>query len=218
MLAVVCLFGYVLIQLVSLVFAGIRYGIGRFHKVPPKIFLELTFPSDTTKSAYATEELYRLLHTLSRQKNFWDKILLRKNGYSLEIVSTRNEGIRYLLAADPNVIETIQYNLRSYLPGIRIRVVNDYLDPYLKHKEDNTKCLGLEEFKLSGHFALPLETQTALKEHDPISYLTGNMTKLASDELISFQVVTTPLLSSTHKKDLKEMQTIEREEWLKVNH
>ena len=171
MLAVVCLLGYILVLFVSQLLAGVRYGIGKFQKVPPKVFLELTFPSDTTKSAYATEELYRLLHTLSRQKNFWDNVLQRKNGYSLEIVSTRNEGIRYLLAAEPNVIETIQYSLRSYLPGIRIRVVHDYLDPYLKHEDDNPKCLGLEEFKLSGHFALPLETQTALKEHDPISYL-----------------------------------------------
>ncbi len=210
MLAVVCLLGYILVLFVFQLLAGVRYGIGKFQKVPPKVFLELTFPSDTTKSAYATEELYRLLHTLSRQKSFWDNVLQRKNGYSLEIVSTRNEGIRYLLAAEPNVIETIQYSLRSYLPGIRIRVVHDYLDPYLKHEDDNPKCMGLEEFKLSGHFALPLETQTALKEHDPISYLTGNMTKLASGELISFQVVTTPLLSSTHKKDLKEMQTLKQ--------
>jgi hypothetical protein len=210
MLAVVCLLGYILVQLVLQLFVGIRYGIGRFQKVPPKVFLELTFPSDTTKSAYATEELYRLLHSLSKQKNFWNKVLQRKNEYSLEIVSTRNEGIRYLLAAEPNVIETIQYSLRSYLPGIRIREVHDYLDPYLKHEDNNPKCLGLEEFKLSGHFALPLETQTALKEHDPISYLTGNMTKLATGELISFQVVTTPLLDSTHKKDLKKMQILQQ--------
>jgi hypothetical protein len=209
-LAIVCLLGYLLVQLISQLFAGIRYGISRFQKVPPKVFLELTFPSDTTKSAYATEELYRLLHTLSRQKGFWDRVLQRKNGYSLEIVSTRNEGIRYLLAAEANVIETIQYNLRSYLPGIRIRVVHDYLAPYLKHKDGSKTYIGLEEFKLSGHFALPLETQTALKEHDPISYLTGNMTKLVSGELISFQVVTTPLLSSTHRKDLKEMQILRR--------
>jgi shikimate kinase len=209
-LAVLCLLGYLLVQLILLLLSGIRYGIGRFQKVAPKIFLELTFPHDTTKSAYATEELYRLLHTLSRQKSFWDRVLQRKNGYSLEIVSTRNEGIRYLVAAGPNVIETIQYNLRSYLPGIHIRVVNDYLGPYLDKKDDNLKCLGLEEFKLSGHFALPLETQTALKEHDPISYLTGNMTKLTSGELVAFQVVTTPLLPPTHKNDLKEMQTLRR--------
>ncbi len=182
----------------------------RFFPPKPKTFLELTFPHDTTKSAYATEELYRLLHTLSRQQSFWDRMLQRKNGYSLEIISTRNEGIRYLLAAEPNVIETIQYTLQSYLPGIRIREIHDYLDPYLKHEDDNPTCMGLEEFKLSAHFALPLETQTVLKEHDPISYLTGNMTKLASGELVAFQVVTTPLLSSTHKKELKEMQILIR--------
>ncbi len=209
-LFVLFLFGYLVVQLVSLLLWSIRYGLSRFKKIPTKVFLELTFPSDTTKSAYATEELYRLLHTLSRQMSFWDSILQKKNEYSLEIVSTRNAGIRYLLAAESHVIDIIQYNLRSYLPGIRIRIVNDYLDPFINTEADNKKYQGLEEFKLSGHFALPLETQKALKEHDPISYLTGNMTKIASGELIAFQVVTSPLLSHTHRKNTKEMQTLRR--------
>ena len=33
-------------------------------------FLEVTFPSDTNKEAYATEQLYRVLHKLAQPKNY----------------------------------------------------------------------------------------------------------------------------------------------------
>lgn len=209
-LAMVCLFGYLLVQLSILLISGLRHVIGKFQKVPPKVFLELTFPADTTKSAYATEELYRLFHTLSRQKSFWDHMLQRKKCYSLEIVSTRNEGIRYILTAESTASDTIQSCLRSYLPGIHIRVIDDYLDPYFQKDDGKAKCIGFEELKLAGHFALPLKTQTVLKEHDPISYLTGNMTKLMPHELVSFQIVATPVLSKTHGKYITEIQKLRK--------
>jgi len=175
------------------------------HKQEKKIFLELTFPTDTSKSAYATEQLYTLLHTLARQQDFWSSVRHDKNEYSLEIVSTKQEGIRYILVASEKFADIIKRNLLSYLPGIQIKIASDYISNYVAKHDAKSKYLGLEEFKLSGHFALPLETQKTLKEHDPISYLTGNMTKLGLGELISFQVITTPLLSHTHESYLIEM-------------
>jgi len=44
---------------------------------------------------------------------------------------------------------------------------DDYLDQYLLAKEGQKKWRGIEELKLSAHFALPLETQKELKEHGP---------------------------------------------------
>jgi hypothetical protein len=79
-LVVIVLFGYLVIQIVSLIVWGIKYSITKFQKVRPKAFLELTFPHDTAKSAYATEELYRLLHTPGNRVN-------EKRGYSLFIGS-----------------------------------------------------------------------------------------------------------------------------------
>ena len=42
-------------------------------KQETKKTLQLIFPSDTSKSAYATEELFILLHSLSRQLSFKDR-------------------------------------------------------------------------------------------------------------------------------------------------
>ena len=174
-----------------------------------KKMIQLIFPADASKSAYATEELYTLLHTLSQQVSFRDRITQRKNEYSLEIVSTKNEGIRYLLSADSKFIEIISHNLLSYLPGIKIKEVNGYLDND-KFDQLTESSVRLLELKLSSHFALPLQTQKTLSENDPISYLTGNMTNLKADELISFQIIVSPVMNVFHQKimmELKELKT-----------
>ena len=171
-----------------------------------KVFLELTFPSNTEKSAYATEQLYSLLHALAKQKGMLASFLREKKEYSLEIVSTKNEGIRYILVADEKSTDIIKRSLLSYLPGIKVKEINDYLSEDLDKLEDNTT--GIVELKLSKHFALPLKTQKQLSQHDPISYLTGNMTRLNEKELISFQVVTTPVLSGSHPKPVSQMRRL----------
>ncbi len=178
----------------------------RFAKeTEEKKFLELTFPSDTSKSSYATQELYTLIHTLARRKSFFENLTGQKKQYSLEIVSTKNEGIRFLLVAPLKDADVLKRSLLSYLPGIKIKEVNDYLDEKLKLEE---KRISIAEFKLSSHFALPLNKQKTLEEHDPIAYLTGHMTNLTKDALVSFQVITTPVLKGVHIKQIAEMNKL----------
>ncbi|MCL4418437.1 MAG: type IV secretion system DNA-binding domain-containing protein [Actinobacteria bacterium] len=64
--------------------------------------------------------------------------------------------------------------------------VEDYLEKIDKDKTLFTKAV---EFKQSKHFAYPLEKQNSLKEHDPVAFITGAMTKLKDQELIAFQIV-----------------------------
>ncbi len=207
----------------------------KFGKIEQKIFLELTFPSDTGKSAYATEQLYTLLHSLARRRTFSQHLAGEKIAYSLEIVSSRDEGIRFVLVSPPKDAETIKRSLLSYLPGLKIKEANDYLpEPKieeeqleqeqtikapkkakLRPKQDEVTNItpmfieSILELKLSNHFALSLKDQKALSEHDPIAYLTGAMTKLNPGELVSFQVVTTPVLSSVHGYIHHEMSKLQ---------
>lgn len=178
----------------------------KFIPIPGKVFLELTFPSDTSKSAYATQQLYTLLHSLARQQSFVDRLLKNKKVFSLEIISTKNHGIRYILVTDIKNTNVIKRSLLSYLPGIRIAEIKDYI---ADNPQDRT-YQGIVEFKLASIFALPLSKQKTLEEHDPISYLTGNMTKLKDNELISFQIVTTPVLSNTHKNIVNRMNSLRK--------
>lgn len=194
----------------------------RFIKRHPLTFLELIFPSNTAKSALATEQLYKLLNAKGRKQGFLQTITGQKKIYSLEIVSSRDMGIRYIMVVPKEEAGLIHQNLLAYLPGLKVKEVPDYLESELGYIFDNSKnfqaridnqenkegeidekqektvSTGVVELALGSDFALPLQNQKVLDEHDPISFLTGNMTKLYPEELIAFQIISTPLVSSIH--------------------
>lgn len=189
-------------------------------KIPEQTFFELTFPGDTGKSAYATEQLYTLLHSLARQNTFFEGTFRVKKTYSLEIMASRDAGICYMLVIPTKHAEVIKRNLLAYLPGVKIKDVDDYLptDLFEKHQaEDNQskqqplpRAVGISELKLSAHVALPLTDQKVLSHHDPIAYLSGAMTKLQDNELVAFQIATTPVLSSAHGSVTKKLNEVQK--------
>ena len=166
-----------------------------------QILLEITPPFLTEKEAYTTEQLFSLIQALGGQRTFKDKLLGRKNYFSLEIVSTRNEGIRYLMRSTPQKANTLRKTLTSYLPQISIKEVNDYLPE--SFEELKKLKYRITEYKLKNHFAYPLKKQNLLDKHDPISYITGMMTKLDFKELVSLQIVLTPVKVKETKKIAK---------------
>lgn len=188
-----------------------KFGWRLMNRKQKLVFLELTFPSITSKSAYATEQLFTLLHSLAGQKKFSHKLLGHKKQYSLEIVATREEGIRYILGVSVSDASVIQKSLLSYLPGLKIKEIEDYLPADLRGKKTNKDGKsGVIELKLASDFVLPLQKHKTLEEHDPIAYLTGNMTKLNSDELIAFQAVVTPLSKYSHGSTLRHIGSIQQ--------
>jgi uncharacterized protein DUF87 len=174
------------------------------EKLPAQVFLELTFPADTARSAYATEQLHILLRTRAQYRSLADKLAGGKKLYSLELVATKNEGIRYIMMVPAQDTDAIYRSLVAYLPGLKIRQISDYTG----------SLAGMDarvvELKLSADFALPLREHKSINEHDPIAYLTGHMTNLAPDELVSYQVVTTPMSSKTHRSVARRMRKIRR--------
>jgi hypothetical protein len=175
-----------------------------FKRKQELVFLEVAFPSTTAKSAYATEQLFTLIHGLARQQTLLEKFFGFKKQYSLEIVATKEEGIRYVLGVSKENIAIIQKSLLSFLPGLKLKEIPDYLSPNLGK---NTKVV---ELKLKNDFALPLKDNKALDEHDPIAYLTGNMTKLKNDELIAFQTVITPITKYNHGSISRHIASLEK--------
>ena len=172
-------------------------------KEAPKIFLELTFPAQTGKSAFATEQLHILLRNQTVRRNFWEHLAAPKTTHAMEIVSSRKGGVRYVMAVPEHEVEYIERSLRSYLPGLKIKRIDDYitnLSPGIK--------AGIVELTLSADFVLPLQDHSVLKEHDPIGFLTGQMTKLETDELVAFQVIVTPVLNSQHRRSLRHANNI----------
>lgn len=175
-----------------------RIGIGK-HEVE-YTFLQLIFPADTTKSAYATEQLHILMRSMVKYRGFWDRLAARKQPYSLELVATKDDGIRYIIRIPKQEVETVKRTLISFLPGLKINETEDYLP------DTAELSWSIAELKLSGDFVLPLADHKTLEEHDPIAYLTGHMRSLLPDELVAFQVVAVPVFNNTHPNELRHIR------------
>ena len=118
----------------------------------PKVFLELTFPAQTGKSAFATEQLHILLRNQTVRRNFWEHLAAPKTTDAMEIVSTQGGGVRYVMAVPEYEVDYIERSLRSYLPGLKIKRIDDYLTTL----RSGTKA-GVVELILSSDFVLPLQ-------------------------------------------------------------
>jgi hypothetical protein len=178
-----------------------RIGVGK--QEIEHTFLQLTFPSDTTKSAYATEQLHILMRSMVKYRGFWDKMAARKQPYSLELVAARDDGIRYIIRIPKYEVETVKRTLMSFLPGLKISEVEDYLPQTIE------SSWSIAELKLTGDFVLPLADHKTLEEHDPIAYLTGHMRSLLPDELVAFQIVAVPVFDNTHPNELRHIRDTE---------
>src|SRR6266567_4506390 len=49
-----------------------------------KVFLEITPPVFTEKTAYTTQQLFAVLHHVGHQRSFWDNVLGRKILFAFE--------------------------------------------------------------------------------------------------------------------------------------
>ncbi len=154
------------------------------------MLLELIPPSFTEQASFTTDQLFSIIHSIGSQRSLIEKLLGFSNRFSLEIVSSKNQGIRYLVRTSPKHVNTFKRSLLSYLPHLKVNPVNEYLP-------ENSNKLSkyfykIIEFKLAQHFAFSLRRQSELEKHDPIAYITGMMTKLDQGELISLQIVLSP--------------------------
>lgn len=140
------------------------------------------------------------MRSMVKYRSFWDRLAARKQPYSLELVATKDEGIRYVIRIPKPEVETVKRTLLSFLPGLKVTETEDYLP-------DTTELSwSIAELKLSGDFVLPLADHKTLEEHDPIAYLTGHMRSLLPDELVAFQVVAVPVFNNTHPNELRHIR------------
>ncbi len=150
------------------------------------VYLELTPPSATDRIPAATEQLFNALHGLGMAKHRLYYLLRRETSFALEIVSTRQQGIRFILRVPEDKAQAVEQQIIAYVPDVKLRRVQGYFqgDP-----SKNSRILRLKQAK---HFAFPLKSHESLSQHDPIGYLTNAMTKLGDKELLAVQLVITP--------------------------
>lgn len=152
------------------------------------IFLEVIPPQDTKIASDSTSQLFNLISDLLSRQSLINHLLLRQVSYSFEIVSQKETGIRYFIRLPKPLVGTITKNLRAYVPGIQIKESADYLSDSMEKGR-----FKVTEYGLSKHFALPILESQDLKSHDPLAYLTSNMTELNTNDLVALQVILKPL-------------------------
>lgn len=154
----------------------------RQHELP--VYLEITPPQTTQISSFSTTELFNLISGLISDCSWLDRILLRQVSCSFEIVSRKATGIQYHILVPDHLADLFEKNLRAYMPGLRVQKTSDYIPTEFK----TNQCVKVIEFGLNKHFSMPLNEQTELKSHDPLAYLTGNMTQLKNDDILAIQL------------------------------
>ena len=194
--------------IVGLLLLVLLYALGKLlllrRRVGHKyVLFEVKPLQETLQSSFSTQQLFNLIHGLVKHQTFLEKLFDSHKSYSFEIVSTKKEGIRYLIRIPEEDSELVKRTLLSYLSGLSVRKVSDYAPANLKTKQ----TAKIVDFKLSNHFAYPLKNQRLLEEHDPIAYITGSMTKVSKNELVSFQIVASPAGKSV-VKDIKEITNL----------
>lgn len=180
-------------------FALRHMGVGKVNA--GRTFLQITFPDRTIKTSHATKQLHVLIYGLVRYKNTSERIAAHKKPYSLELVATYNGGIRYILCVSDRESKAIKRNIMSFIPGIKIEEVDDYI------KNIENIPAHVIELKLANDFVLPLASQQLIEKYDTVAYLTGQMRNLLPDETIAIQFVTAPVLANTHSSELRHMHT-----------
>lgn len=146
-------------------------------------WLEITPPASIAKTPEATEHLFSVIHGSRAARQPKDKLLGRSPVMSFEIVSTKKEGIRYLVQVESSQSKNLQKSITSYVPSSKVREVN-------APEHANASVV---EFKQAKHYVLPVVTMLRIEQHDPMAYITGAMTKLEDGEQITLQLVLTPV-------------------------
>lgn len=146
-------------------------------------WLEITPPSTIAKTPDVTEQLFSVIHGTRAARSLKDKLIQRSPTYSFEIISTKKEGIRFLIQLEESRSKTMQKAITSYIPDAKVTEIS----------HDDTATDKVIEFRENNHYILPLTLTSVSKQHDPLSYVTGAMTQLSDNEQITLQLIATPV-------------------------
>lgn len=147
-------------------------------------WLKITPPAQIVKTPDATTQLFSVIHGLRTSRTLKHRILRITPTFSFEIVSTKREGVRYLLQVDKDNYMAVQKAVIAYIPDAKVKQLSDYTSP---------PSNSVVEFKQANHFVFPLTLNQSYDQHDPLSYVTAAMANIEDFEQLTLQLVVTPV-------------------------
>ncbi len=147
------------------------------------VWLELTPPASISKTPESNTQLFSVIHGFRTARTLKERLLRRTPALSFEIVSTKQEGIRFLVQVEARSANSLQKVIAAYIPEAKTKIVD-----YPASNPDLIK-----EFTQKHHFVLPLALSKAFEQHDPLSYITAAMTRLDGNESLAMQLIVQPV-------------------------
>lgn len=182
------LYGYTLVGVVATIVLGymtLKVVMYRLLFLKKRVYIEITPPIVAYKTAESMSEFVRGLHSVATTQEWHRRLLRFKTRISLEIVSTKNEGVRYFVVCSEEDAEAIDRAILAYLPASKTKRTDEYL-------RKATKNTRIREFKQKRHFALAIRTRQEFDTSDPIAYFANSMNNLAKGEQIIMQLIVSP--------------------------
>jgi len=147
-----------------------------------KVFIEITPPRELSLSPRATEQFFTIFYNLGMTKRFRHKMLRYNKVSSLEVISTKKEGIRFVVGINEGDANSVERSIAAFMKDAKIKRISD---PIFR-SNDYTK---VKEFKQAKHFAFSIRTAERFDYYDPLTYILSAIDKLSEDEQISMQIV-----------------------------
>lgn len=164
----------------------------QYKKLKAKyVLLEIKPSAHAETTNISNKKLLEIFHSLHAPQLLLDKLLGIKQYVSFEIIGTSEKGIRFVARVPEDFQASVKKSLLSYLPSIEISEIDDYFAQI-----DGTN--KIIEYTLSKSFIFPLVFQPDTDKLDSLAYLTGYLTKLQPNELITIQFVSSPVHNRTH--------------------
>ena len=147
-----------------------------------KVFIEVTPPRELSLSPRATEQFFTIFYNLGMTKRFKHKVLRRSKISSLEVFSTKKDGIRFVISINESDANSVERSIAAFMKDAKLKRI---ADPLLL----SNSYTRVKEFKQAKHFAFPIRTAERFDYYDPITYILSAMDKLSDSEQIAMQIV-----------------------------
>jgi len=158
------------------------------------VVLRILVPKLNDKTPQAAEQMFAALHGIYRaEMAFQDYI-------SFEIAA-RDKYIYFYVCVPTHLKDFVQGQIYAQYPTAEIMEVNDYtMDEYARLQKGELKIAGAD-LQLVNNDVFPIKTFMSF-EVDPLSGITGVLSKVDKDEQVWIQMIIRPVNDSWHKKGM----------------
>jgi len=148
--------------------------------------IEVIPPANNEQSIVASSQLFAALHGVGSSSSLFERLLHPSVTFTLEITSSKDKGIRYMLYCPKDKHSSLERLIHAYVPDAKLKTVG---------AKSSSNTQRLVSFRQKKHYAFPLKASETLELSDPLSYLTSAMANPAKDEQMIFQLITKPIVS-----------------------